>query len=106
MKEQEIAKKQDAAAAAKQAQLMGPSEMMIISPEMRAKDFKNAFEYLKKMNSAAKIAVKLKSGSLITDILGMEVMPGGTMIIFKTNTMQGLKYHVVKIENVESIENV
>lgn len=105
MKEMELGKAQADAVAAKGAQ-SGISEIMIISPEKRAKDFENAFHYLKKMNSAAKVAVKLKDGSSIAGILGMEVMPGGTMIIFQTNTIQGIKYHVENIENIESIGDV
>ena len=76
---------------------------MVITPENRAKDFQSAFNYLNKTNSAAKISVKLKSGHSIAEITSMEVMPGGTIIIFETSTTQGLKHHVVNIENIESI---
>ena len=81
------------------------SEVMIIGPEMRAKDFQSAFDYLKNSNSAAKIFVKLKSGHSISEIISMEVMPQGTLIIFQTNTTQGLKHDVINIENIESIGN-
>lgn len=80
-------------------------EVMIIDPEMRAKDFQSAFDYLKNSNTAAKISVKLKSGHSISEIISMEVMPQGTLIIFQTNTTQGLKHDVINIENIESIGN-
>ncbi len=79
------------------------NEVMVINPEMRAKDFQSAFDYLKKANNAAIISVKLKSGPLISEISSMEVMPQGTLIIFQTNTPQGLKNDVINIENIESI---
>ena len=78
---------------------------MIINPEMRAKDFQSAFDYLKNSNIAAQISVKLKNGHSISEIISMEVMPQGTLIIFQTNTTQGLKHDVVNIENIESIGN-
>ena len=81
------------------------SEVMIINPEMRAKDFQSAFDYLKNSNTAAQISVKLKNGHSISEIISMEVMPQGTLIIFQTNTTQGLKHDVVNIENIESIGN-
>ena len=81
------------------------SEVMLIDREMRAKDFQSAFDYLKNSNTAAKIFVKLKSGHSISEIISMEVMPQGTLIIFQTNTTQGVKYDVINIENIESIGN-
>jgi hypothetical protein len=92
--------------AAKESQTKGQSEIMIISPEARAKDLLSAFQYLKKMSVAIKLGVKLIDGSLISEILDMEVMPGGTMIIFKINSMKGQKYRVVKIESIDTITHV
>jgi len=84
----------------------GQSEVMIINPESRAKDIQSAFKYLKQMSPATKIGVKLTNGSIITDILNMDVMPGGTMIIFRINTMKGEKYRVVKIEKIDTLTHV
>jgi len=92
--------------AAKEGQTKGQSEIMIISPEARAKDLLSAFQYLRKMSVATKLGVKLIDGSLISEILDMEVMPGGTMIIFKINSMKGQKYRVVKIESIDTITHV
>jgi len=85
------------------AQKKGQSEVMIINPESRAKDLQSAFKYLREMSPATKIGVKLNNGSIITQILSMDVMPGGTMIIFKINTMKGEQYRVVKIENIDTL---
>ncbi len=82
------------------------SDVMIISTEMRAKDFQKAFEYLRTRAPAAKIGVKLTNQSMIADIVKIDVMPGGTLIIFTTNTVKGLKYQIVKTEQIDSIAHV
>lgn len=81
------------------------SEIMIIAPEIRAKDFKSAFDYLTNTSNAQKISVKLKNGHSLVGITAMDMMPGGTIIIFQTNTTQGIKHHVINIENIQSIGN-
>lgn len=91
------------AVAANSAQTKGQNEIMIIAPEKRANDLLSAFHFLKKANAAAKIAVRLNDGSFITEILEMELMPGGTMIIFKMNSMKGQQYKVVKIEDIDTL---
>lgn len=80
-----------------------PSDVMIISPEMRAKDFAKAFDYLKTKAPATKIGIKLLDKSTISDIVKIDVMPGGTLMIFTVSTVKGLKYQVVKTEHVDSI---
>lgn len=91
--------------AATQAPRIGQSEVMIINPETRAKDLQDAFQYLKTMSPASKLAVKLMNGSIISEILDMKLMTGGTMIIFRTNSLQGQKFQVVKIEDIDTITN-
>ena len=101
--EQQTHEQQTAAA---QTMRSGQSEVMIINPETRAKDIQDSFQYLKTMSPASKLAVKLLDGSAITEILDMKVMPGGTIIIFRTNTLQGQKFQLVKIEDIDTITNV
>ena len=102
IKHTSLQKKSEVTASLNQGHI-NSSEVMLIDPEMRAKDFQSAFDYLKNSNTAAKIFVKLKSGHSISEIISMEVMPQGTLIIFQTNTTQGVKYDVINIENIESI---
>ncbi|MBF5060098.1 hypothetical protein [Candidatus Neptunochlamydia vexilliferae] len=85
------------------AQHKGPSEVMIISPEGRAKDLQAAIEYLKQKNPTEKPSVKLTTGMEISNIIGLDVMPGGTLLIFKVSTLKGAKYKVVKIEEIDSL---
>ena len=82
------------------------SEVMIISPELRAKDFQSAFTYLKTKNPSAKIGIELADHSIVSDILHIEIMPGGTLVIFTVSTVKGVKYRIVKTENIRSIHHV
>ena len=94
------------AGVAKLGQPQGPSEIMIIYPEARAKDLVSAFLYLKKMSVATQMGVKLIDGTVITGILDMEVMPGGTIVIIKINTMKGQEYRAIKTETIDALINV
>ena len=92
-------------AAVSTKQRVGQSEVMIINPETRAKDIQESFDYLRRMSPASKLAVKLINGTMISEILDMKLMTGGTMIIFRTNSVQGQKFEVVKIEDIDTITN-
>ncbi|PCI76786.1 hypothetical protein COB21_03950 [Candidatus Aerophobetes bacterium] len=77
--------------------------VMIINPEMRAQDLNEAFAFLRKMSKTRAISMTLLDGRSFTHVLSMDVMKGGTMVIVKTSTTKGVKYHVVNIENIENI---
>lgn len=94
----------EAVAAAKDSSQKGSTEMMIISPEGRAKDIYAAIEFLKQHAPTSKPSVKLTNGGTITGIMSVDVMPSGTIIIFKIASLKGLKYQIEKIENIDTIE--
>lgn len=82
----------------------GSSDMiMIIDPQMRAKDLKDALTFLQKTMGQQPVAVTLTDGQMISNIMSINVMPGGTMLVLKASTVKGVKYHVVGIESVENI---
>ena len=91
------------AAATKDVSPKGPSEMMIISPEGRAKDIQAAIQFLKQRAPTSKPTIKLTDGSTLTGIVDVDVMPGGTLLIFKLASLKGLKYQIEKIENIDTI---
>ena len=93
----------EAAAAAKDAAAKGSTEMMIISPEGRAKDIQAAIKYLKLHAPTSQPKIKLSDGSTISGILSVDVMPGGTIVIFKVNSLKGVQYEIEKIENIDTI---
>jgi len=92
-----------AAAARKRRGSQKHNEIMIISPEARAKDLLNAFQYLRRVNGAKKVGVRLTDGDVISNIFDMEIMPGGTIILFKIHSMKGESVRVVTIESVDTI---
>jgi len=81
----------------------GISEVMIISPELRAKDLQAAIKFLNQHVPTSKPNITLSDGSKITSIMNVEVMPGGTILIFKVTSLKGLQYKVVNIEEVQSL---
>jgi len=81
----------------------GISEVMIISPELRAKDLQAAIKFLNLHVPTAKPNITLSDGSKITSIMDVEIMPGGTILIFKITSLKGLQYKVVNIEEVQSL---
>ncbi len=90
--------------AAKTASSKGSTEMMIISPEGRAKDIQAAIKYLKLHAPTSKPKIKLTNGSTISGILSVDIMPGGTLLIFKVGSLKGVRYEIEKIENIDTIE--
>lgn len=81
----------------------GISEVMIISPELRAKDLQAAIKFLNLHVPTSKPNITLSDGSKITSIMDVNVMPGGTILIFKVTSLKGLQYKVVNIEEVQSL---
>ncbi|NBO24328.1 MAG: hypothetical protein EBU93_03715 [Chlamydiae bacterium] len=80
----------------------GP-EVMMIPPQLRAQDFKEAFDYLKKIQTQSKITFTLKDNTKLSQILDVSILPGGTMMNFKINTTQGVQYQIIRIEDIKTI---
>ncbi|MCB1107949.1 MAG: hypothetical protein KDK76_07640 [Chlamydiia bacterium] len=81
----------------------GTSDIMIISPEMRAKDIQAAIQYLRQRVPTAKPTIHLSNGAIISNIMDVDVMPGGTILIFKISSLKGMQYKVVNIEEVQTL---
>lgn len=80
-----------------------PSEVMVITPAARGKDLQQAYNFLRKESAATPVSVTLKDGTKLDEIMGMDVMTEGTIVIFKLNTTRGVKYRIENIENVVSL---
>jgi hypothetical protein len=94
-----------AAAAAKVEAPKGGEGVMLVPSAMRAKDLQEAFNYLRQMAPSGKIGMELQDGSTLTEILDLKVMTEGTMIIFKINSVQGVKFRAVKVEEIKRLTN-
>ncbi|MCF7851972.1 MAG: hypothetical protein K9M07_01885 [Simkaniaceae bacterium] len=81
----------------------GLQEVMIIDPQMRAKDFKTAYDILSTQNMKEHVTFYLSDKTVLSGIIGVDVLPGGTMMSFKLNTTQGIKYKVIPIEQISSV---
>lgn len=89
-------------AAIKQSQT-GSHEVMIISPELRAKDIKAAIQYLKTRSPASKPIVKLINRTNIENIIDIDMMPGGTILIFQVSSLKGIQYKLAKTEDIDTL---
>ncbi|MBY0529789.1 MAG: hypothetical protein K2P51_06320 [Rhabdochlamydiaceae bacterium] len=79
------------------------SSYMLIDPQARASDYLTAFEQLRKEKSTGKVYFQLVNGSMISNIIDMNLMPNSTMILFRFNTNQGIKLQTVKVEEIASL---
>lgn len=80
-------------------------EVMIIDPSIRAQDFKEAFTYLMQYKAGSPIFFELQDKEKLYNVLDISLMKGGSLMIFKINTTQGMKYRVIKVEDIFSIGN-
>ncbi|MEI8300408.1 MAG: hypothetical protein WCG10_02190 [Chlamydiota bacterium] len=80
-------------------------EVMIIDPATRAQDFKEAFNYLSLYKAGSPVYFELENNEKLYSVLDLSLMKGGTLVIFKINTTQGIKYRVVKTETIAAIGN-
>jgi hypothetical protein len=73
---------------------------MVISPSSRALDFQQAFEQMRKEKSTGKVYFELADGSVIANIIEMTMMANSTLILFRFNSSQGIRFQVVKVEDI------
>ena len=77
--------------------------IMIIEPKARAEDFIKSFEMLKKDKPSSRIYYKLFNNQTINNIIDINMLDNGTLILFKIATTQGTKFLIVPTEDIESI---
>lgn len=88
---------------AKGTKMSLPRSTMIIDPKSRADDYKKAFQLLKAEKSTSKVYFQLADGTQISNVIEMELMPSNTLVLFRYTTPQGIKFHVVEIEDILGI---
>jgi hypothetical protein len=76
---------------------------MSIDPKMRAFDYKEAFECLRKEKAPSKVCVKLIDGSFIANIIEMNLMGNSTVFLLRYNTPQGIKIQAVELEMIQGV---
>jgi hypothetical protein len=76
---------------------------MMISPADRALDFEQAFELLRKEKTTGKVFFQLSDGSIISNVIEMTLLPNSTLFLLRFNSQQGIRFQVVKIEEIKTI---
>jgi hypothetical protein len=79
------------------------STYMMIPPSARALDFQEAFESLRSEKAAGKLYFELADGSTIGNIIDMKLMSNSTLAIFRYTSNQGIRYQVVKVEDLRNL---
>lgn len=80
--------------------------VMIIDPKIRAKDFMQAYESLRKERSTGNIEFVLSDGKRLSGISDIKLLDGGTLFIFQLNTSKGQKFEVVRVEDIQTISHL
>lgn len=75
---------------------------LLIDPKMRAQDYTQAFELLRREKPTLKINIQTSSG-LIGNVSELTVSDNGTLLMLKVPFSQGTKYQIVAIEDIKEI---
>jgi hypothetical protein len=74
-----------------------------IDPTLRALDYQQAFEALRKEKPSHKVCVSLENGTVFSHIIEMQRMTNGTLFLLRYNSPQGIKLQVVELESIINI---
>ncbi len=77
--------------------------MMLIDPKARANDFAQAFEFLRKDKPTQKIQIRT-SNTVLQSVSEVSASSGGTFLMIKLLTNQGVRVEFVPIEQVMEIQ--
>ena len=83
----------------------GTRSLMMIDPKDRVTDYLKAFEFLSQEKSSSKVVFDLSSGMKLTNVIEIKPLPSNTLMLFRMNTPQGVKYQVVEIEDILGISH-
>ncbi len=76
---------------------------LFIDPTLRAMDYQQAFEALRKEKPAHKVCVTLQNGTIFSHIIEMQRMTNSTLFLLRYNSPQGIKLQVVELESIINI---
>ena len=75
---------------------------MMVDPKARANDYIQVFDLLRKEKPTLKIMVRTQEG-IFSNVTDMSVTHGGTLLIVKVLTNQGIKVQIVPVEEMMEI---
>lgn len=76
---------------------------MMISASARAADLQQAFDMLRKEKTAGKIYFQLADGTTIFNVIDFTPMSNSTLFLFRFNSSQGIRFQLVKVEDILTI---
>jgi len=76
---------------------------LVIDPTMRALDYQQAYEVLKKEKPSNKVCITLLNGSTLSNIIEMQKMASSTLFLIRYNSPQGIKVQAVELESIVGI---
>lgn len=79
------------------------SPNLTIDPKARATDYIQAFDILRKEKTSGKVFFQLKNSSHIINIIEITPMSESSLLLFRSNTQQGIKLQIVPIEEIQGI---
>lgn len=86
-----------------QQHIPSASATVTIPASARALDFQQAFENLRAEKAAGKLYFELADGSTINNIIDMQLMSNSTIALFRYTSNQGVRYQVVKVEDIRNL---
>ncbi len=76
---------------------------LIIDPTLRALDYQQAYETLRKEKPSNKVCITLLDGLVLSNIIEMQKMSNSTLFLIRYNTPQGIKIQAVELETILGI---
>jgi hypothetical protein len=80
----------------------GTSDVMIVDPKVVSQDWVDAFNALN-YKKASRIVFLLRDSAPLSDVVDIEAMPGGYLMLFTVKTVKGPKYKIVKTSDIASL---
>lgn len=79
---------------------------VMIDPKARALDYVEAFNKLRQEKTAGKVVFVCKDGSCISNIIDLQVMEHGSLLLLRYNSSQGIKFRVIALEDIQRLEHL
>jgi hypothetical protein len=76
--------------------------VVVIDPKMRAADYAQAFDLLRREKPMNKITIRTSS-TVYSNVTELSVTKGGTLLLLKSISNQGTKTNIVPVEDIMEI---
>jgi len=83
-----------------------PQIQFTVEPKARALDYLQAFTFLRQEKTPGKVVFFLKDGTSLTNIIDIQLMDQGSLLILRYNSGQGIKFRVLGLEEIARLEHL